>query len=214
MTDPDDLPVYPLPFGALLRGEWFPLHYRRLLTSRFAATVSPAAGFHAVILWAASAEQDPAGTLPDDDVELARLAGLGRDVEAWRALRAEGALYGWSSVICEGEGREEVRLGHATISRVMSDAMRRIEDRREASEKGAERSLRSRLRTVMRRAGAHAGLIEREDVCEAVLADLRARAERWSVANVREALERVSVRMDREEMRNVAALDERRGASR
>lgn len=210
----DDLPIYPLPFGALLRGEWFPLHYRRLLTSRFAATVSPEAGFYAVLLWCASAEQDPAGTLPDDDVELARLAGLGRDVAGWREMRAAGALHGWSQVLVEGEGREGVRLGHAVIGRVMADAIGRFGKRARESELGAERSMASRLRKRLRHVGAHEGLIAREDVCEGVLVELRGRGRRWTEANVREALEVVCARMDRAELDGVASLSARRGAGR
>ena len=47
-----------------------------------------------IMLICASWHQEPAASLPDDDVELAKLAGFGRMVSAWLAVK-EGALYGW-----------------------------------------------------------------------------------------------------------------------
>ena len=45
-------------------------------------------------LWLKSFHQVPAASLPDDDVTLARLAELGRDVRAWRRIKRK-ALRGW-----------------------------------------------------------------------------------------------------------------------
>ena len=39
-------------------------------------------------------DQMPAGSLPDDDIELARLADFGRDLKGWRKIKPM-ALHGW-----------------------------------------------------------------------------------------------------------------------
>ncbi len=48
----------------------------------------------ALTLWWAAWNQKPAGSLPDDDSALCRLADLGRDVKTWKTLR-EKALHGF-----------------------------------------------------------------------------------------------------------------------
>ena len=201
----DDLPLYELPFGARLRGDWFPLHHRRLLGSRFAATVGEAAAFRAVMLWCAAADQDPAGTLPDDEAELSHLAGLGRDRGAWRRVR-DGALYGWTAVRVTGEGKVARRLAHPVVTEIMVQAVRRVEARREASVKGGQRSRLSELRAQMRKAGAPEAMIADIGLCEQVQADLSDRGLQWRAGHVREAVERVQVRLDREELASLHAV--------
>jgi hypothetical protein len=73
-----------------LRGyDFMPLLGQRMFTSEFYLR-SSAEGFRAGIrlLWAAW-QQCPAGSLPDDDVMLCRLADLGTDLKRWRKLRPE-----------------------------------------------------------------------------------------------------------------------------
>lgn len=72
----------------------FLFHAQRFRDSNFAATVNPEAGFYAVCLWAAAWQQKPPASLPSDPVQLARLAGLGRDVQTWER-HASQALYGF-----------------------------------------------------------------------------------------------------------------------
>lgn len=78
-----------------LRGlEWMPYYGDRLIRSEFAARVSDAAfraGHH---LWWAAWNGTPAASLPNDDISLARAADLGRDLKAWRRVKAE-ALHGF-----------------------------------------------------------------------------------------------------------------------
>ena len=50
----------------------------------------------AVLSWCVAWHQVPAGSIPDDNVVLARLLGFGRDVAAWVAVRAAGGLRGWT----------------------------------------------------------------------------------------------------------------------
>lgn len=92
LTHPDcDLQDFP----------FMPLHVARLRDSDLAATVDPEAAWYAVMLWAASWHQIPAASLPDDDMVLTRLCGLGRDIRTFRRHRA-GALHGF--VMCD-DGR-------------------------------------------------------------------------------------------------------------
>ena len=73
------------------------LDVRRLRDSKFASTPNGDAFRAGVLLWCASWHQVPAGSLPDDDVELANLSGFGRmpvSVKEWKKLRAE-ALNGF-----------------------------------------------------------------------------------------------------------------------
>lgn len=73
---------------------FMPLHVARLRDSDLAAEEKPEACWYAVMLWAASWHQLPAGSLPNNDAVLCKLAGLGRDVRTWKKHRA-GAMRGW-----------------------------------------------------------------------------------------------------------------------
>lgn len=69
-----------------------------------------------VLLWCASWHQLPAGSLPDDDVELSNLAGYGRVVKEWRRVKVM-ALHGW--VKCA-----DGRLYHETVAEKVNEAWR------------------------------------------------------------------------------------------
>lgn len=71
-----------------------PMDIQRLFNSEFHARAGDAAWRAGVTLWLKSFHQVPAGSVPDDDVSLARLAEMARDVKGWRRIR-EQALYGW-----------------------------------------------------------------------------------------------------------------------
>lgn len=71
-----------------------PLDVGRFRDSGLVTHESAEAIVAAVLLWGAAWHQIPAASLPDDDRELARFAGYGRAVEAWRAVR-DGALRGF-----------------------------------------------------------------------------------------------------------------------
>ncbi|MFZ6655913.1 DUF1376 domain-containing protein [Undibacterium sp. TJN19] len=74
--------------------QYMELDVRRLRDSRFAASADGDAFRAAILLWCAAWHQTPASSLPDDDIELANLAGYGRVVKEWRKVRAE-ALHGF-----------------------------------------------------------------------------------------------------------------------
>lgn len=80
---------------------FMPLDVRRLRDSRLAAASSGDGFRAAVLLWCAAWHQVPAGSLPNDDVELAQLAGYGRVVREWMAVR-DDALHGF--ILCS-DGR-------------------------------------------------------------------------------------------------------------
>ena len=90
---------------------YMPLDVQRLRDSDLAAVASDG-GFRAAVLgWCVAWQQVPAGSLPDDDVLLARLLGFGRDVASFKAVRvdalrgyvkcSDGRLY--HPVVCEKE---------------------------------------------------------------------------------------------------------------
>ena len=93
---------------------FMPLQVARLRDSDFAATVHPEAGWYGVLLWAASWHQIPAGSLPDNDVALMRLVGLGRDARTWKKHKEE-ALYGF--IRCK-----DGRLYHPTVAEQANQA--------------------------------------------------------------------------------------------
>jgi hypothetical protein len=114
--------TYPLKVGETLSSnEWVEFHIHRFLTSRFKAyclkdgEAGRAIIGTALILWAECYRQDPAGTLPDDDVELAQIAGYGADVAGWQAVRKR-VLHGWRPTHCEDEAEGVLRLGHLVIA--------------------------------------------------------------------------------------------------
>ena len=87
--------------------QFMPLDVQRLRDSDLAALASGDEFRAAVLLWCAAWHQVPAGSLPADDKMLAHLAGYGRDIEAWVAVR-EMALHGF-------EDGEDGRLYHHVI---------------------------------------------------------------------------------------------------
>jgi hypothetical protein len=71
-----------------------PIYRARLFGSSFHARANDAQWRAGVTLWLKSQDQVPAGSLPNDDVDLCRLAELGRDLKTWKKLK-QGALRGW-----------------------------------------------------------------------------------------------------------------------
>ena len=104
-----DLPEPLVPADVDLRDfAYMPMDIVRLFGSDFHARSSDAEWRAGVTLWLRSYHQVPAGSLPDDEVALARLAELGRDIKSWRKI-ASGALRGWTKC-------SDKRLYHRTVS--------------------------------------------------------------------------------------------------
>lgn len=87
---------------------YMPLDVVRLRDSDLAVVASGDEFRTAVILWCASWHQVPAASLPTDDRLLASLAGFGRDLKGWKAVR-EAALRGF--ITCS-----DGRLYHPVIA--------------------------------------------------------------------------------------------------
>jgi hypothetical protein len=107
---------------------FMPLDIVRLFNSRFHAIATDAEWRAGVTLWLKSFHQIPAGSLPDDEVELCRLAELGRDTKAWRKLRTV-ALHGW--IACS-----DGRFYHPTVCEKANEAWQRKLMQRERSKRG------------------------------------------------------------------------------
>jgi len=89
------LPDPPVPAHVDLRDfSYMPMEVARLFGSEFHAQSNDAEWRAGVTLWLKSFHQVPAASLPEDDIGLARLAELGRDVRTWRRIK-NGALRGW-----------------------------------------------------------------------------------------------------------------------
>lgn len=109
-----------------------PLFRARLFGSSFHARATDAEWRAGVTLWLKSWDQVPAGSLPDDDIELCRLAELARDVKAWKKNKV-GALRGW--VLCS-----DGRLYHPVVAEGINTAI--------------EAKIKQRLKTAKARIGA------------------------------------------------------------
>jgi hypothetical protein len=112
-----DLPPPLVPVDVDLRDFAFmPLDVVRLRDSDIAALATGDEFRAAVMLWCASWHQEPAASLPNDEIVLSRLAGYGRVVKEWRTVR-QGALRGW--VLCSDN-----RLYHPVIAEKANEAWR------------------------------------------------------------------------------------------
>ncbi len=90
------------------------LDIRRLRGSSFDATFNDSAWRAGLNLWMSAWHRVPAASLEDNEAELTKAAGLGRDVKTWRKLKAE-ALRGW--VKCS-----DGLLYHETIAELALEA--------------------------------------------------------------------------------------------
>lgn len=81
---------------------FMPLDVRRLRDSRLVAVRTAEEALAAILLWSASWHQQPASSLPNDDLELSVLSGYGgaRGLKEFRRIR-EGALHGFI-LCCDG----------------------------------------------------------------------------------------------------------------
>ncbi|WP_322979148.1 DUF1376 domain-containing protein [Pseudomonas sp. C11] len=146
-----DLPAPLVPADVDLRGlPFMPLDVNRLRDSDLAIEASGDEFRAAVLLWCASWNQVPAGSLPNNDQAMAAYAGFGRDVKGWKKVAA-GALRGF--VECS-----DGRLYHPVVAEKAIDAWaQRVEHREktanETERKRKEREDRARMFDVLREAG-------------------------------------------------------------
>lgn len=120
----ENLPAPLVPADVDLRDfPYTPLVRARLFGSSFHARATDAEWRAGVTLWLKSWDQVPAGTLPDDDIDLCRLAEFGRDLKVWKKVK-RGALHGW--VKCS-----DGRMHHSVVAEGVLAAW----DRRASSKK-------------------------------------------------------------------------------
>jgi len=144
----------------LMRGEtlsnhdWFEFHGHRFLGSRFLAIAlmegRRADVATALILWSEAMRQDPAGTLPECDLELASLARFA-SVDEWRACK-DTVMHGWERVSVEDARTGEVtaRLGHTVFLQLVVERMYKRKRTRDGAREAAASSVRkSRIRKKM-----------------------------------------------------------------
>lgn len=117
MADEAELPAPLVPEYVDLRTfDCMPLDVVRLANSEIIIVSSGDEFKAAVLLWARSWHQVPAGSLPDNERHLAYMAGLGTDIRRWRKL-STAALRGWQKCA-------DGRLYHALIADKVAEAWR------------------------------------------------------------------------------------------
>lgn len=118
---------------------YMPLDVVRLRDSEAAVILTPEEFRAAVILWCAAWHQVPAASMPKDDRLLANLAGYGRDVNGWSAVKT-GALRGF--IECS-----DGRLYHPVIA---EKAMEAWDKKWARPDRAAERSEHARKAATAR----------------------------------------------------------------
>lgn len=129
----DDLPEYPIPVGVRLESHgWFQFHHAWWRSSDFRRDADPDVRAVFVDLLAAAQDEDPVGTLPVMDRELAWCARISVDEWARLMSRTITPLYGWQRCVVS-DGR--VRLYHSRLLEVTKGAAKSAtaaDERREA----------------------------------------------------------------------------------
>lgn len=135
-TNPYDNRPAPLVDPEVTMGgnDWFPLHFQRLRKSRWWRKASDLARARNVMLWGEAYAGTPAGSLPDDDDELAEAAGFGMDAETFRLHKAE-IMEPWT--LCS-----DGHWYHPTLCEVILDtwSTKSAKRKAEAERKAAQRA--------------------------------------------------------------------------
>lgn len=134
----NDFPAPLTPADCDLRDfKFIPIDIVRLFNSEFHARSDDSVWRAGITLWMKSFHQVPAGSIPDDDVALARLAELGRDVKSWKKIK-EGSLYGW--VKCS-----DGRLYHPVVAEKALEAWKGKTNQRARTGKARLQAMLTRL---------------------------------------------------------------------
>lgn len=133
-TDALSAPLVPAEVD--LRGyQYMPLDVARLRDSRVGLLDDAEAFRAAVFSWCSAWHQVPAASLPDDDAELCRLLGYGRDLKKWLKLRKGGALHGW--VKCS-----DGRLYHPVVAEKAIEGWEKKREQKERTRRATEERTR------------------------------------------------------------------------
>ncbi len=170
----EPIPLYPLPKDMRLDGHSFTKwqHNRWLNSSMFNLASYESQGM-ARALFDMAQNQSPIGTLPDSDLELARMLRV--DPAYWLEVRARpmGPLHNWTP--CSIQGSNEQRLMHPVVLAMVLDIIERREARDLSKEQQAERKRMERMRASLAKLGCNDGVLE--DVI------LLGRMDQWLVKN-------------------------------
>lgn len=147
--------TWPLKRGDTLSNhDWFPMYGHRFLGSSFVRKAvmqrRRADIGTAIILWTEAMREDPAGTLPLDDEELASLAQFAT-VEEWLEVKS-GVLHGWEEVLVEDDRAAEPyrRLGHPGFMQGVVEEMHKRKVSRDAGREARALSVkRCRIKKKM-----------------------------------------------------------------
>lgn len=162
--------VWPLKRGDTLSNhDWFPFPSHKFLGSTF-VTVSIMEGRRAdigtaIVLWSEAMRQDPAGTLPECDVELASLARFA-SVEEWLSVK-DGVMKDWVPVSVEDDRTGEVisRLGNPSFLQPIVEDMHKRKRGRDGAREAARTAVRkTRIRKKMSDMKLQRHMIENDQI--------------------------------------------------
>lgn len=119
----ENLPAPPVPAEVDMGlNEFFPFYFDRLRKSKWWRRASDVARARNIMLWGEAYKSRPAGSLPDDDDELAEAAGYGLNVEAFLAHKSE-ILAPWTRCA-------DGRWYHPTVCEVVLETWERTSEKR------------------------------------------------------------------------------------
>jgi hypothetical protein len=119
------LPAPLVPAECSMAGDdWFPLYFDRLRKSKWWRRASDLARARNIMLWGEAYKGQPAGSLLDDDDDLAEAAGFGMDVDSFLAAKVE-IMAPWT--LCS-----DGRWYHPTVCEQVLDSWERRGSRRKA----------------------------------------------------------------------------------
>lgn len=139
----DDLFHYPIPVGVRLESHgWFQFHHSWWRTSEFRRDADREVRAVWLDLLVGAQDEDPVGTLPVADRDLAWIARL--PLDEWLRLMARPVtpLYGWQRCLCSDGS---VRLYHPKLLKVTQGA---AQSRMDAEERRAADRERKRLKLL------------------------------------------------------------------
>lgn len=149
-----DLPAPLTPAGCVLQDfPHTPIYRARLFGSSFHARTTDGEWRAGVTLWLKSWDQVPAGSLPDDDIELCRLAELARDMKTWKKVK-DGALRGWLKC-------SDGRLYHPVVAEGVHNAL-------DAKAAQRDKTLKARIGLLEKRLKECSDTIQKESITEEI----------------------------------------------
>ncbi|MBL4808208.1 MAG: hypothetical protein JKY31_13125 [Rhodobacteraceae bacterium] len=190
VVDVSELPEYPLDENERLESHsFFLLHYDRWLESEFRLKSSLESRGAAIDLFSLSQRQTPVGTLPNDDVQLAKLLHI--TLEHWLRLKSanDSPLYKWTLCRCGSK----VRLMHPVVTEVVLKAFDGKRANLDRAEAGRERKRMNDLRGTIERVGSKS-MAHDESIVLRVKAWLAENVSgNWTTSCVARALEAISL---------------------